>query len=302
MLCVGSDKRVMMRRSIGMAAALLALAGGACSKDDSPTGPSPTPANEVVYGVVGASDAIGFGGSVPCLPFDPDCPTGTGYAYLVKRQFQRDGATVQLANRGLPAAVLSPAFLALARDLGRNDIPGTFLEQIVPFIPNTATHVSIFAGGNDANVIAQSVRAGRGGNDIRAYVDEQVRQFGVDLNELVTRLRARAPNARLAIFNLPNLAVAPYVNAATTIEKSILQRIVVGMTDRINALAGQNVTVIDLMCQSRLYSASHFSSDGFHPSDQGYALMAELLYPALRTGSAPAPSSTCPQRILVPVY
>ena len=30
------------------------------------------------YAAVGASDGIGFGGSVPCVPFDPDCPSGTG--------------------------------------------------------------------------------------------------------------------------------------------------------------------------------------------------------------------------------
>ena len=27
---------------------------------------------------IGASDGIGFGSSVVCAPFDPDCPSGTG--------------------------------------------------------------------------------------------------------------------------------------------------------------------------------------------------------------------------------
>jgi hypothetical protein len=44
------------------------------------------------------------------------------------------------------------------------------------------------------------------------------------------------------------------------------------------------------------------SSDGFHPSDAGYLLMADLLYPALRNGTAPAPSNTCAQRAAVPVF
>lgn len=279
----------------------VALVSG-CTRAETPTTPTPTPNAAMVYGVVGASDAIGFGGSVVCLPFDPDCPNGSGYAYVLKRRFQNDGRRVDLANRGLPGAVLSPAFLTLAREIGRSDVPGTLLEQVAPFIPPDATHVSIFAGGNDANLIAQAIRAGRGGADVRGYVDQQVQQFGTDLQQLVTRLKARAPAARLVAMNLPNLAVAPYVASVSTLEKSILQRIAVGITDRINALSGQNVIVIDLMCDPRIYSPSSYSGDGFHPSDAGYAVMADLLYPAFRDGTARAPSSTCAQRTAVPVF
>jgi lysophospholipase L1-like esterase len=272
----------------------------ACNRAETPTNPTPPVVNQVHYAVVGASDAVGYGGTQPCLPFDPDCPAGTGYAYVIKRRFQSEGATVQLSNRGVPGAVLSPAMLTLARDIGRNDIPGNFLEQIVPFIPSGATHISIFAGGNDANVIAQNVRAGRGGSDVQGFVDQQVRQFGTDLTELVSRLRARAPNARIAALNLPNLGAAPYVSSLSTRDRSVLQRIATGLTDRINALGAQGVTVVDLMCEPRLYSAANFSSDGFHPNDAGYALMADLLYPALRNGASPTPSSNCPQRTLLP--
>lgn len=275
----------------------LGLAG--CKRNEGPTSPTPTP-NEVFYAVVGASDAVGYGSSAPCLPFE-DC-NGNGYAPLVKRRFQAEGATVTLTNRGLPGAVLSPALLTLARDIGRNDIPGTFLEQIAPFIPANATHISVFAGGNDANVIAQNIRAGRGASDIRGFIDQHVNQFGADLVDLVSRLRARAPNARIVAMNLPNLAAAPYVGSASTLERSILQRIAVRLTDRINALAGQNVVVVDLMCDARIYSPANYSPDGFHPSDAGYAVMADLLYPALRSGSAPAPSSNCPQRTLLPAF
>jgi lysophospholipase L1-like esterase len=289
-----------MRFAVVLVWIVCALGVSGCNdNNESPT--SPTPNNLVVsYSVVGASDAVGFGSSAPCLPFE-DC-NGNGYAQIVKRRFQSDGATITLTNRGLPGAVLSPAMLALARDIGRNDIPGTFLEQVVPFIPSDSTHVSIFAGGNDANVIAQNIRAGRGAGDIRAFIDQHVGQFGSDLVDMVSRLRARAPNARLVAMNLPNLAAAPYVASLSTTERSILQRIVVGMTDRINALAAQNVIVVDLMCEPRIYSPSNYSPDGFHPSDAGYLVMADLLYPALRNGSAPTPSSSCAQRTLLPAF
>jgi lysophospholipase L1-like esterase len=288
-----------MRRVVVLVTLLCGLAVTGCKRNETPTAPTPDN-NQVSYAVVGASDAVGFGSSAPCLPFD-DC-NGNGYAPAIKRRFQSDGATVTLTNRGLPGAVLSPAMLTLGRDIGRNDIPGTFLEQVAPFIPASATHISVFAGGNDANVIAQNIRAGRGAADIRGFVDQHVQQFGSDLVELITRLRARAPNARIVVMNLPNLAAAPYVGSLSVTERSILQRIVVGLTDRINALSSQNVVVVDLMCEPRIYHAANYSSDGFHPSDSGYALMAELLYPALRGGSAPAPSSSCAPRTLLPVF
>ena len=84
--------------------------------------------------------------------------------------------------------------------------------------------------------------------------------------------------------NLPNLGAAPYVSSATAVrQERRCSASPSASTDRVNALAAQNVVVVDLMCDAALYSAANFSSDGFHPSDQGYALMAELLYPALRT-------------------
>ena len=43
------------------------------------------------------------------------------------------------------------------------------------------------------------------------------------------------------------------------------------------------------MCDPRILQASSFSGDGFHPGDAGYALMAELAYPALANGAASTP-------------
>jgi lysophospholipase L1-like esterase len=280
----------------------LALAAAACQRsDDTPTSPTPD-TNVVSYAVVGASDGIGFGGSVPCLPFDPDCPAGTGYVYVIKRRLAAEGRTVTLSNRALPGAVLSDAILTLARDIGRNDIPGTFLDQIVPFIPGSATVITIFAGGNDTNVIAQNIRAGRAGSNVRGFIDAQVRQWGADFDELIRRLRARAPNARLVAINLPNLGAAPYVAGLSVQERSIVQAIAVGLSDRVNAARSQNVLVVDLLCEPRVYEAGSYSSDGFHPNDRGYAIIADLAYPAVASGTAGTPSSGCAQRTLLPVF
>lgn len=272
----------------------------ACSRAESPTAPTPAADAPVVYAAIAASDGVGVGGSIVCLPFDPDCPAGTGYVYLVKRRLQAAGRTVTLSNLAVPGAVLSPAIQTLARDVGR-DIPFTQFDQ-ASSLPSATTHVTIFAGGNDANVIAQNVRAGRGGGDIRGFIDAQARQWGSDLDELLRRIRARAPNARVVAVNLPNLGAAPYLAANTIEERSIMQRIAVGLADRVNALAAQNVAVVDLLCEARVYDPGAFSSDGFHPNDRGYSLMADLIYPVLAGTTPPSPSGTCAQRTLLPVY
>jgi hypothetical protein len=59
---------------------------------------------------------------------------------------------------------------------------------------------------------------------------------------------------------------------------------------------------VDLMCEARIYDGGHVSSDGFHPNDPGYQLMADLGYPALDAGTAPTPSSTCAQRTVFPAF
>lgn len=281
---------------------ILALTAAlACSKEnDSPTAPTP-PTGPGTYTVIGASDAIGAGGSVVCAPFDLECPNGTGYAQQLSRRLRAQlGAEMGYDNLGVPGAVLSPAMSALGSQFNRTAL--NFIERLAPFVKPETTHMTVFAGGNDANIIGEAVRAGHGAPDPRGYIDQQVRQWGDDYVTLIDRLRERAPHARIVVFNLPNLAVAPYLSGVTLQEKSIMQRIAVGLSDRANALLSRGVLVVDLMCEPRIYNPANFSADGFHPSDQGYTLMADLAINPLLSGSAPTPSSTCPQRSLVPAF
>jgi len=287
-------------------AALVAVLGVgiACSKSDNPTSPTPT-ANDgpIFYTAIGASDGIGFGSSAPCIPFT-DCPDGAGYVQILRRRLRDNFAArgVSHRNMSIPGAVLSRAIEDLAREIGQpiSDLAGNFIDRQAPFIDTTTTHITIFAGGNDANVIGRAALAGRGGNDPSAYIDAQVRQWGVDLEELINRLRARAPNARIVALNMINLAGAPYLSSRPTSEKSIMQRIAVGISDRVNALTSKNVLVVDLMCDGRLYQPSNYASDGFHPGDGGYAVFAEDAYPALANGTGSQPNTNCPQRRLFP--
>ena len=74
-----------MRYAAVLIWSLCSLSLAACKQNETPTSPTPNN-NAVSYAVVGASDAIGFGSSAPCLPFE-DC-NGNGYAPLIKRRFQ----------------------------------------------------------------------------------------------------------------------------------------------------------------------------------------------------------------------
>jgi lysophospholipase L1-like esterase len=290
----------MNRRLLITALAALFGSGIACNKSDSPT--SPTPADgPIFYTAIGASDGIGFGSSSPCLPF-VDCPDGKGYVQILRRQLQSTGRTVDHRNLSIPSAVLSKAIEDLARDIGQpiSDIAGNFIERQAPFVPANTTHVTIFAGGNDANVIGRATLAGRGGNDVNSYIDAQVRQWGTDLEDLIVRIRARAPNARIVALNMINLAAAPYLASRPPTEKSIMQRIAVGISDRVNALTSRQVLVVDLMCDARLYVPSNYASDGFHPGDNGYAIFAEDALAALRDGTNNQPNTNCAQRRLFP--
>ena len=286
-------------RLLGLAITL-ALAT-ACSKaSDSPTSPTPSGSGGIVYGNISASDATGYMSSVECFPFTECAPNATGWVQTLFRRIQQTGAAT-INNTGVPGQVLSQHFEDLGRKIGRT-YPGNFVTNQVPFVKSTTTVLTIFAGGNDANTIGQVIQAQQAGDDLRAFIDREVAAFGDDMQALVRGVRQRAPNTKIVILNLPNLGAAPYMSRSSALDRGIMQRIAVGMTDKINALAGANTFVVDLMCDARIVEPASFSSDGFHPSDRGYALMADLAYPAAVNTSHPAPAADCGLRRVAPVY
>ena len=292
----------MTRNLVATAVAALLALGTACNKTDGTTSPSTIDPNQpLYYTAIGASDGIGFGGSSPCVPLAPDCPNGTGYVQTLVRRLKEGGREVSQRNLSIPGSVLSKSVFDLAASVGRpiDQLAGNFIERQAPFVPTATTHVTIFAGGNDANTIAFAARS-RGGADVNGFVDAQVRQWGTDLEDLVVRVRARAPSARIVALNLPNLAASPYLAGNPTVERSLMQRVAVGLSDRVNALTSRNVLVVDLMCDARLYLPANYAADGFHPNDGGYAVFTELTLPALRDGTNRTPSSNCPQRSVFP--
>lgn len=264
----------------------------------SPAGPDGV-SGDVVYTALGASDAIAIGASTSCLPFI-DCPNGTGYVQVIGRRLADGGQRVSLLNLGIPGAVLSPRVQTISYSYGPR-VDFNFLERQLPFVDRDSTVVTIFAGGNDTNVVARSVSGQANGNP-RAYVDAQVALFKAEMAALIDGIRERAPAARIVIANLPNFAGTPFTAGYTSTERRVLQQISVDFSRQaINPLASRsNVAVVDLLCEERFYQPSSFSPDGFHPNDNGYAIMAEMMLNAIRNASYPAPSAACARMSIVP--
>jgi lysophospholipase L1-like esterase len=283
-----------MKRFVSLAVALLALSS--CNMlQNSNSNPNTPSSGTFAYTAIGASDATGHGSSAECLPFQTPCD-GRGYVQDIARMYQADNpkVTFSLQNLGIPAAVLGPTTMQLGLSQG-DLIPASFLQGELPFMQSGQNLVTIFAGGNDTNVIGKALLHGAGGSDPLGYIANQANQFGADLNTLISGIRSGSPQARIIIMNLPNLGAAPYASGDSLAEKQGLQAISVSLSAKVNALASQGVIVIDLMCDPNVYNPASFSSDGFHPNDQGYAYWANLVYAAVKAGSAPAPRSSCSQ-------
>jgi lysophospholipase L1-like esterase len=289
-------------RTLGALLVTLAVLSTACNKNTSPTAPSGpvTPGTSVTYTAVGASDAIGYGSSVPCAPFVTDCTNGMGYVQVIVRQLQAQGSTVTLTNLGIPTAVIGPDFEALAGQYNRT-VVGNFIEREMPFVARASTVVTIFAGGNDVNTVAAAVGGGAGGSDPAAYADQQIKAFGSDYATLIKGIQDRAPGARIVVANLPNFAGIPMTAGYALDRKQLVQKLSVGFsTQVVNPLALQGIPVVDLLCDSRFSSPSVFSSDGFHPNDTGYAILAAEMVKAITSSSYPAPIGSCSQMTIVP--
>jgi lysophospholipase L1-like esterase len=291
----------MPTRAYSAASLLAVFLTVSCYSSQNPSGPTPLPQpnSTMFYTAMGASDVNGIGASMPCLDPFGDCPSSTGYVFVARRQLQAKGFTVNFSQLGIPTATIGRDF----EDLGNSHnhfVLGNLIENEAPVVHAESTLITIFIGANDVNVITGALGAGDGGSDQIGYINKQVSAFGADYATLLSSLRGRAQSARIVVLNLPNMGALPFLAGASLQQREAAQKISVGMTTTvIDALTAQNVLVIDMMCDPRSYQASTYSSDGFHPSDAGYAWMAgEVVSAATTAYRSPQPS--CTQMSLVP--
>ena len=280
----------------------------------SPT-PSATPLT-LSYSAIGASDAVGYGASIPCanppLVANPTCPGGTGYVPELAKLYAAAGYGVTLNDLGISGAVIGSDVLALGNLYGpvgspdqcaprgpSDAIPGDFIDNELPNVAPDATLITIFAGGNDTNAVVNALGCGAGGSTLgsqQAFLATWIANFGVDFQNLVTAVHVKAPNAKIVVANVPNFAGIPYAAGFSTAVKGALQAFAVGIdTSAINVAAGAPLSLptVDLLCNAQSYNPANFSSDGFHPNDAGYLEFADLFYAQATAATPTLPASSC---------
>ncbi|HEY2028851.1 MAG TPA: SGNH/GDSL hydrolase family protein [Myxococcales bacterium] len=132
---------------------------------------------------------------------------------------------------------------------------------------------------------------GIGINDVGLQVPDE--SFALNLEEIVAPLKMRCPN--ILIVNVPDLALAPAV--ARLVPRSIYEQRIEVFNEHIAATAARHKLILaDLYSFSRAAVPGRselFSSDGFHPSAQGYEEWATFILPHMRAllhEGAPAPA------------
>ncbi|MSO50367.1 MAG: SGNH/GDSL hydrolase family protein [Acidobacteria bacterium] len=272
-----------------LAAATLVLVSAGCDALTKPTEPGPVVTGVVSYTALGASDAIGYGSSSPCVPFSP-CPDGTGYVQIVARRLRAATPNLAFLNLGVPGAVLSREIMTIGNSLGRG-IPANMIDGQLPFVAVGSTIVTVFSDANGVNTIGAALKP-LASSARPAYAQTQVQNFARDFLSFISGITSRAGGATVVVLNLPNLARLPYAAGYNDDERSFLRQLSAGFTAGMNATRSSKVRIVDLMCHAPVYQAAFYSSDGFHPSDYGYSVMADLVTAAIAAPPAP-PATTC---------
>jgi lysophospholipase L1-like esterase len=306
---------------IAIAAAFLA----ACSSSSKSTPVTPPPKLlHIAYTAIGASDAVGYGASVPCTTAspalgaaDPTCPEpgADGYVPDLRNDFLTVGFVAALQDLGISGAVIGPDIQATGNMYDSitgatpcqprppaDAIPANFLQNELPNVNPAATFITIFAGGNDVNAIVNALACGAGGATVAsqtAFITAEVTAFGEDFATLVGGAHKLAPSATIVVANIPNFANVPYALQAPASLRQALQAVSVAIdTDVINTVAAKGIPVVDLECNPETYDPANFYTDGFHPNDAGYAILAQLFLQQALSNNPAAPQSQCSEQAI----
>ncbi len=312
----------VISRTVLFTCAVAAAALAACSGNSSPTpARSSSPRQLAIsYTAVGASDAVGYGSTVPCTEAspaevaDPTCPEkgASGYVPDIRTDLATYGFVASLQDLGISGAVVGPDIETTsnmytpgtcAPRTAANAYPGNFLTNELPNVDPSALLVTVFAGGNDVNGIVTALTCGAGGTTTAsqtAFITQEVTEFGHDFATLLGGIHATAPKATIVVANLPNFANVPYafaISSDPTVDGEVryaLQQVSVAInTNVINTVAAQGIPVVDLQCDPATYVPSNFYTDGFHPNDAGYAALAAKYVAQILANAPAAPQAAC---------
>jgi lysophospholipase L1-like esterase len=198
----------------------------------------PETIDTISYVAIGASDAVGVGAT----------PETNGYVYLIADDLQNFVKSVGFHNLGVSGYLVT-------------DMVNWLLDSAIALEPNLIT---IWTGGNDFEEIASGYMT--------------IPEFNDDLETLFLTLTDSLPEAKIVIGNLPNLMMLPRFDGASAGEKQLGAILINSMNDIIEEQAETyGASVADLMSKTSVISDDdNISDDGFHPSNGGYQVMAEV--------------------------
>lgn len=105
--------------------------------------------------------------------------------------------------------------------------------------------------------------------------------FAKNYDQILSTLKEKT-SATIVVTNIPDISTAPRIPFSMRAE---YQRQIESFNQRLEEIARrQEVTIFDIFTITRRELPSHpeyFSSDGFHPSDEGYELWADQMWPTL---------------------
>jgi acyl-CoA thioesterase I len=106
-------------------------------------------------------------------------------------------------------------------------------------------------------------------------------QFSKNYEQILRTLKEKT-RARIVVTNIPDISSAPRIPGPARGE---YQRQIIQFSRRLEEIAARHgVTVFDIYTITTQELASHpeyFSSDGFHPSDAGYEMWAQHMWPTI---------------------
>jgi len=120
-------------------------------------------------------------------------------------------------------------------------------------------------------------------NDLADQVP--VKSYAHDLDLLLSRLQASNPQVRIAVANVPDLALLPHFAKQAKTEPQALQQQILAYNTAIASIVHQHRAIlVDLSQQSYDLQRhpEYISGDGLHPTAAGYAQLADLFYETLQ--------------------
>jgi lysophospholipase L1-like esterase len=154
-------------------------------------------------------------------------------------------------------------------------------SKLINLCVSGATTSDVLRGQLDEAVRTnpQLVTLGIGINDIGHGLS--LEQFSKNYDEILSSLRNNT-RAAIVVTNVPDISSAPQIPAAI---RAAYHQLIVGFNHKLAEIAAAHgVIVFDVYTITHEELPSHpeyFSDDGFHPSDAGYELWAERMWPTI---------------------